>query len=72
MSVVVDQTFEGAEVLGNDEYHYFLWHVDCSMADMIMPLEKATRLLRVGNLINVTVEAILIADDGTPGAFVRM
>lgn len=72
MSIFQGQVYTAAEVVACDDMHYYLEHDDCSIADIVMPLTKATRPLKIGDKVDCTVEQICIAADGHPGAFVRM
>lgn len=73
MSVFIGDMFIGATVLGDDDLHYYLEHDDCPIADIVMPKKKmAGAILEEGAKVNVIVTKICIANDGTPGAFVKL
>ena len=68
--------FEGCEIIGENEYYLFLINPEKiiyfnSWYDIVLDKDETTKDLKIGDNVDVQVYTIHIAEDGTPGAFVK-
>lgn len=65
-------TFSKCIVFHSNDFAWFLKHEKC-IPDIVMLKEELDPVFEIkkGDMIDVTVDHIEIADDGTPGLFVR-
>lgn len=74
MSVLAGDVFPKCKIIEESDEHYFLENMGDEMSwyDIVMPKEFVKKNLKVGQEVSVKVDCIRIADDGTPGAFVKL
>lgn len=72
-TVKENDILKNCKVIDKNEYHYFLedGEYEQTFYDIVMPKEYVTNDIKIGDILNVSVMSIEIADDGQPGIFVK-